>query len=187
MSRGTAGLGEKLPERASSESIVVLRWPEEADEVERLSIGGIPRLLFVDADADPPAGGDCDQDWVRLPADDRDIAARLRALSIKAARHHARPELDGKGRLLHRGRWVSLSPIEGQLARLLVDRFGTVVTNEELARSAWDIPASANAVRVHLTRLRQRIEPLGLDIQGVRGVGVLLEQRRADEPPSRTT
>lgn len=159
----------------------MLRWPEEADEVERLSVGGVPRLLFVEPGADPPESGDCGQDWVRLPADDRDIAARLRALSLKAARHQSWPQVDGKGRLLHRGRWVSLSPIERDLTRLLVDRFGSVVTNEELARSAWASPASANAVRVHLSRLRQRIDPLGLDIHGVRGVGVLLEERSGSE------
>lgn len=172
----------RLLERASRHNIVVLRWPEEAAEVGRLAAAGVPRLLIVQPGADPPGDGDCQQDWVRLPAEDRDVAARLRALGQRAARHHAPPEVDGHGRLLHQGRWVSLSPIEQEFARLLVERFGAVVAADDLARSAWDEPASPNAVRVHLTRLRHRIRPLGLDIRGVRGVGALLEERTFDGP-----
>jgi hypothetical protein len=157
-------------------NIVVLRWPEEVAQAERLSTAGLPRLLLVAPGADPPDGGDCEEDWVRLPADDRDVTARLRALGRRAARHQTPPQVDGQGRLLHRGRWVSLSPIDQQFAGLLVERFGRVVPYDELARSAWDEPPTSNAVRVHLTRLRQRIAPLGLDIRVVRGVGVLLEE-----------
>lgn len=105
------------------------------------------------------------------------MTARLRALGRRAARHQTPPRLDGQGRLLHGGRWVSLSPIDENVARLLVERFGQVVPSEELARIGWDEPPTANAVRVHLTRLRRRIAPLGLHIRGVRGVGVLLEER----------
>jgi len=157
-------------------NVIVARWPDEAAEIERLSADGVPRLLLVGPGADPPEGGDCEEDWVRLPADDRDVAARLRALNRRAGRHQLPPHVDGQGRLLHRGRWIALSPIDQHLARLLVDRFGKVVTNDELACAAWDSPPTSNAVRVHLYRLRQRIAPLGLAIRGIRGVGVLLEE-----------
>jgi len=162
--------------------VVVLRWPEDAADVERLAVSGVPRLLFVQPGADPPEGGECEEDWVRLPADDRDVAARLRALTRRAGRHQTVPEVDGEGRLLHRGRWVALSPIDQHFARLLVERFGRVVANEELAR-AWDRPPKSNAVRVHLTRLRRRIAPLGLEIRRVRGVGVLLQERGLEAGP----
>src|SRR5437763_3254886 len=61
--------------------VAVLHWPEEAPEAARLAAAGLPRLLLVDAGNDPPESDDCQEDWVRLPADDRDVAARLRALT----------------------------------------------------------------------------------------------------------
>jgi len=156
--------------------VAVLRWPEEARTAARLAADGLPRLLLVDAGADPPEGDDCQEDWVRLPADDRDVGARLRALHQRASRHRARPSVDGHGRLLYRGRWVALSPIEEMLVRLLVWRFGEVVTYPELVGSAWPgAPASANALRVHVFRLRRRVAPLGLDVRSVRGSGIVLE------------
>lgn len=54
-------------ERVVDHDIVVLRWPEEEAAVERLAAAGVPRLLLVEAGADPPAGGDCREDWLRLP------------------------------------------------------------------------------------------------------------------------
>jgi len=158
--------------------VVVVRWPEEAPEAKRLGELAQPRLLLVAPDADPPEGGACEEDWVRLPADDRDIAARLHALRRRVDRHQVAPTLDGRGRLIHRGKWVALSPIEERLVTSLVERFGTVVAAADMARMAWpDEKATANAFRVQLLRLRQRIAPLGLEIRGVRGRGLVLEER----------
>lgn len=185
MSPGPDETNVELLGRGGGQNIVVLRWPEEEAEAARLSSAGLPRLLLVEPGADPPESGDCEEDWLRLPADDRDVTVRLRALARRAGRHLPRPQVDGQGRLLHRGRWVSLSPIHQHLAELLVERFGRVVLNEELARSGWDELPSSNAVRVQLTRLRHRITPLGLDIRNVRGVGVLLEERAVDAPARR--
>ena len=182
MSPGEEGTNVGLLRWGGGQNIVVLRWPEEAAEAARLSSAGLPRLLLVEPGADPPESGDCEEDWLRLPADDRDVTVRLRALARRAGRHRPLPQVDGQGRLLHRGRWVPLSPIDQHLAELLVERFGRVVLNEELARSGWDEPPSTNAVRVHLSRLRHRIAPLGLEIRGVRGIGVLLEERAMDAP-----
>lgn len=160
--------------------VVVLLWPSERAEVERLSSAGAPRLLLVEADADPPDGGDCLEDWVRLPADDRDVAARLRALSVRAERHRTMPVVDGYGRLVHGAQWVGLSPIEETLVRALLERFGEVVTYPELRSRGWPNEApSANALRVHVFRIRRRIEPLGLEVRNVRGWGVLLDHAAA--------
>ena len=185
MSPGEEGTNVELLGWGGGQNIVVLRWPEQEAEAARLSSAGLPRLLLVEPGADPPESGDCEEDWLRLPADDRDVMVRLRALARRAGRHLPLPQVDGQGRLLHRGRWVSLSPIDQHLAELLVERFGRVVLKEELARHAWDEPPSSNAVRVHLTRLRHRLAPLGLAIRGVRGVGVLLEERAVDPPAPR--
>lgn len=157
--------------------IVVLRWPAEQANRERLATEGRPRLLLVAPESDPPVGRDCLEDWVRLPADDRDVAARLRALELRSARHQQQPETDARGRLTFNGDWVALSPIEERIVGVLAGRFGEVVSREELLSAGWpdDHPSDA-ALRVHLTRLRKEIAPLGLEIATVRGFGHVMQE-----------
>src|SRR5437588_11448593 len=112
--------------------IVVLRWPSEQANRERLAAARRPRLLLVGPESDPPDGRDCLEDWVRLPADDRDVAARLRALEVRSARHQQHPETDERGRLTFNGDWVALSPIEERIVGVLAARFGEVVSRDEL-------------------------------------------------------
>ena len=68
--------------------VVVLCWPNDAEDVIRLHDHGVPCLLLLDAAADPPDLGSLLVDWVRLPADERDLTARLSRLRRYAA---ARP------------------------------------------------------------------------------------------------
>ena len=157
--------------------IVVLRWPAEQASRERLAGARKPRLLLVTPDCDPPDGQDCLEDWVRLPADDRDVAARLRALEIRASQHQNRPETDDHGRLTFNGRWVALSPIEERVVAALAMRFGEVVSRDELLAAGWpDEKPSDTALRVHLTRLRKELAPLRLEIATVRGFGHVLQE-----------
>jgi DNA-binding response OmpR family regulator len=164
--------------------VVLVNWPEHADQVTALAQAGLPRLLLVATDADPPASVDESEDWVRLPADERDIAARVLRLTSRAAPAAPDPpRLDANGRLFYAGRWVALSPIEARMASALVERFGTVVREEELGERGWpegtwgDGARSAGALRVHLTRLRQRLAPLGLEVARVRMQGLVLQRR----------
>jgi hypothetical protein len=64
--------------------IAILAWPQDAVAAHELGREGTPRLLLVAADADPPEQRDRLTEWVRLPADDRDIEARL--LTLRARR-----------------------------------------------------------------------------------------------------
>jgi hypothetical protein len=89
----------------------MLRWPDEAAEVTRLRGLGVPRLLLVAVGAEPPAAGDCLEDWVQLPAGERELQARLSSLRERAAAHRPLPRLDTDGRLFHDGDWVALSPV----------------------------------------------------------------------------
>jgi hypothetical protein len=57
--------------------IAILAWPRDADRADQLAREQVPRLFLVDSDADPPEHWDRLTDWVRLPADERDIEARL--------------------------------------------------------------------------------------------------------------
>jgi DNA-binding response OmpR family regulator len=144
--------------------------------LQELRARGIPRLLLVAPDAEPPTHDDCEQDWVRLPADDADIRIRSATLAARAIRHRRHPEMSGDGRIHFRDRWVALSGIEEQLATLLVEHFREVVDRGRLEVAAWGRSRpSANAVRVHLCRLRKRLRPLGLAIRTVHNRGWLME------------
>jgi hypothetical protein len=161
----------------ASIDVAVLRWPAEAAAVAMLRDAGLPRLLLVDPDAEPPLDADCRQDWVRTPADGREIELRRRALHWRARAHRPAPTLDGYGRLLHGGRWAALSPVEDGLVRPLIASFGAVVPYATLVTSAWpDGAPSENALRLHFMRLRRKLQPLGLELRSVRSCGVVLEE-----------
>jgi DNA-binding response OmpR family regulator len=66
--------------------------------------------------------------------------------------------------------------VEARLMTALLDRFGAVVSREQLARAGWPKGAPGrNALDVHMLRLRRRIDPVGLVIRTVRSRGYLLE------------
>jgi DNA-binding response OmpR family regulator len=156
--------------------VEILRWPDEADYVERLRAEGLPRLLLLEGEVAAPAPVDCLEDWVRLPAPETDIAARTSALRRRVEKHGTRPTLDGDGILRFRDRWVGLSPVERSLAGALTERLGAVVGREPLAQRAWPggLP-TRNALDVHMLRLRRRLEPLGLEVRTVRSRGYVLQ------------
>jgi DNA-binding response OmpR family regulator len=156
--------------------VVILRWPEEAGSVDRLRAEGTPRLLLVAPDAAAPDVTACDEDWIRMPADDADVRARAATLASRAARHSPRPEVNGDGRIKFRSRWAPLSQTEEPLARALAEHFGDVLDRSMVEKAAWgDHQPSPNTVRVHITRLRRRIRPLGLVVRTVHGRGYVME------------
>jgi DNA-binding response OmpR family regulator len=81
------------------------------------------------------------------------------------------------GRVHYGGRWAGVSEIEEGLARALGQSFGNIVGLPEL-RGADGRSLSEGSVRVHLTRLRKRIAPLGLVVRVVRGRGYVLDDRQ---------
>src|SRR5213076_1543790 len=150
------------PSTSSGPFVSLMRWPEEAATVEELRAAGTPRLLVVAPDAPPPEADDCDEDWIRLPASDDDVSARLRSVAARSARHSSAPTVKGDGRISFRGRWEPLSGHEEAMAGALVDRFGEVVDADTLGRTI-DPPLTGNAVRIHIMRLRPRVAALGLE------------------------
>lgn len=157
--------------------VELLRWPHDQERREGLRSQGLPRLLLVDPDQPPPVVTDPLEDWVRLPASDVDVEARVRALLHRSGRHlEPRPTLDPDGVLRHGDGWVSLPPVEARLMSALLGRFGAVVSREQLARAGWPQGAPGrNALDVHMLRVRRRIAPLELVIRTIRSRGYLLE------------
>jgi len=163
--------------------VVLVRWPEEDVRLRQLRETGSPRLLLLNSESEPPESADCLEDWIRLPADDRDMRARVARLASRSETQQPAPQVDGDGLLRYRGRWVALSPVESALAITLVDRFGAVVGRDTLARRAWpEGTPTRNALDVHMLRLRRRIAPLGVEVRTVRSRGYLMQaaQPRAD-------
>jgi DNA-binding response OmpR family regulator len=136
-----------------------------------------PRLLLVAPDAEPPDCTDVLEDWVRLPVTSTDRIARMRAL---VARHDEQgdsvPTLYDDGGLEYRGARTDLSPIQGVLASVLIERFGAVVSRETLAETGWPGSApSANNLDVAMARLRRELTAVGLRIRTVRSRGYVLD------------
>ena len=155
--------------------VVLVRWPVESQRRELIAAEGRPRLLLVEDGAEPPSGADPLEDWVRVPATDVDVHARMATLAARA-RLAAAPHLDADGVLRFGSLWVSLPPVEARLTRALLERFGAVVSREALSRAGWpDGAPGRNALDVHVLRLRRRLGPVRLAIRTVRSRGYLLE------------
>lgn len=166
--------------------MATVRWPDEERRRWDLASQGRPRLLLAEPGTEPPRCDDCLEDWIRLPAEQCDLDARLLALRVRAKGHGdgstpEQPGLDIDGVLRFEDRWVSLPPVEARLMEALILRFGAVVRRDHLARAGWpDGAPGRNALDVHVLRLRRRIGQLGLAITTVRSRGYLLERMTSD-------
>src|SRR5437763_8936902 len=75
--------------------VILVRWPVEETRRVRLRDDGVPRLLLVENGVAPPRTSDDLEDWVRVPADEVDLHARVENLHRKAqSRTDATPALD---------------------------------------------------------------------------------------------
>ena len=166
--------------------VTLLRWPEEAGRRTRISEAGVPRLLLVAEGEEPPPVGDCLEDWIRVPAAESEVRARVDALAVRSQAHpgnghrpdaaNADPAIDDFGVLRVSGSWVALPPLEARLAEALLERVGAVTSREVLVRAGWPTGAPGrNALDVHVLRLRRRLQPVGLAIRTVRSRGYLME------------
>lgn len=156
--------------------IEILDWPDDRKVVERLRAAGLPHLLVLDAEVEPPESTDPLEDWVRRDADPADIEARIGTLRRRAGEPSHRPVVDGSGMLHHHGRWVALSPIEARITSVLLARFGAVVGRHALARASRSADESnRNRLDVQMVRVRRRLAPLGLEIRTVRSRGYVLQ------------
>ena len=159
--------------------VTMLRWPEEEARRTRISQAGGARLLLVPDGQEPPQVGDCLEDWIRVPAAESEVKARVDALTVRSHVHlngPAGPVLDDFGVLRVKGAWVALPPLEARLAEALLERIGAVTSRELLIRAGWPHGAPGrNALDVHVLRLRRRLTPVGLAIRTVRSRGYLME------------
>jgi hypothetical protein len=160
---------------ATAGDVSILSWPDQADLAADFARGEPPQLLLVAPDAAPPEDWNRLTDWIRLPADDRDIEARILTLQRRAARPPA-PVLDDFD-VLHRGNaWIALPTIEARIVATLLTQTGSVVDRSRLEAAAWrGEEKNARTLDTRIKLLRRRVAPLGLRIHAVRGRGFVLD------------
>ncbi|HQR03605.1 MAG: response regulator [Proteobacteria bacterium] len=132
------------------------------------------RVSGLDAGAD---------DYLIKPFDLDELAARLRALTRRAAGRaapcviHGGIVLDPASRQVTRdGAPVELSAREYELLALLLDHAGRVLTRAQLEQSlyGWNHGPESNAVEVHIHHLRRKLG--STLIRTLRGIGYQIEK-----------
>jgi two-component system OmpR family response regulator len=79
---------------------------------------------------------------------------------------------------------LDLTQREYAILEYLFSNIDAIVGKEKIAGavSSWDEELSANAIEVHVSRLRSKLEPAGIRIRTVRGLGYLVEAWRDEKP-----
>jgi len=160
--------------------VEVRRWPDLAGS--HLGRSGLV-LYLVEPDAEPPT---CPrtQDWMRLPFDLDDFAARCGRL-VESARSPAisTVRLDDDDILRVGSEIRVLPPIEARLLRRLLRRPGAVVSYDSLLRAIW--PDARHVDRRNVSgpvrRLRERLVGLPIGVEAVWGRGLRVAEELPDE------
>ncbi len=128
------------------------------------------------------AGAD---DYVLKPFDFEELEARLQALLRRTQSERAGYLEAGGLRLDKRSRQaffehqpLMLSSREVAVLELLMSRCGRVVGKDQLAEhlTGLEEEIGPNAVEVYVHRLRRKLEPFGISVRTLRGLGYLLEK-----------
>jgi len=162
---------DALPE---IDGVVVVHWPEDSARAGELARVGTPRLFLVAPEAEPPVMSDDMCAWVRLPAHERDVQARIVELRTRAS--VARPILGDHGLLWRGAQWVPLSPIEARLTSAFIARPGRVLSRARLQKTGWpEGSPNERSIDARIKALRRRVAPIGMRIHTVRGQGYIAE------------
>lgn len=122
-------------------------------------------------------------DYLPKPFEPAELEARARALMRRGVGAggsnlvHGPLEIDTRARQVTlRGQPLEMPRRELCLLELLVLHAGQVVAKHDLLEKLFDRDeeVGSNAVELYVHRLRKKIEPAGLEIRTVRGVGYLL-------------
>jgi two-component system, OmpR family, response regulator len=129
-------------------------------------------------------------DYMAKPFDIREFEARVRSLlrrqaGLRSSTISLGPlslDLTTRQYVAH-DEILDLPPRERALLELMLTRAGKVVAKEAIVQSLTSLEdiLSDNAIEQYISRLRRRLQPLGLTLRTVRGIGYLLE-KPADQP-----
>jgi len=127
-------------------------------------------------------------DYLTKPFELAELEARVRALTRRGLCGaptmlcHGSLEFDQVGRrACLNGEPLELSARELGLLEILIQRGGRLVSKQQLVDHLceWDGEVSENAIEVYVHRLRKKLEPAGVKIRTIRGLGYCLDQPRA--------
>ena len=133
------------------------------------------RVRGLDAGAD---------DYLAKPFQLAELAARVRALTRRGMSgsptliKHGQLSFDQVGRVAElAGERLELSARELSVLEMFLRRPGRLVHKDQLVEHLceWGEEVSTNAIEVYVHRLRKKLEPGGVRISTVRGVGYRLE------------
>jgi len=167
-----------LPKRSGLDVLKRLRAGDSRLPVLILTAlqGVSDRVRGLDAGAD---------DYLAKPFDLAELEARVRALTRRGMAgcptllQHGALTYDQVGRsACLNGRALELSARELSLLEVFLQRAGRLVSKDQLVSHLceWGEEVSPNAIEVYVHRLRKKLEPGGVRIATVRGIGYCLEK-----------
>lgn len=116
--------------------------------------------------------------WVELEARIRALIRRAQAPQEQFVRL-GRLKLDTEGKRAWLGEQaLELSAREWAAVEFLASRINRVVNKDQITQAiySWDEEITPNAVEKFISRLRVKLEPAGITIRTVRGLGYFLEK-----------
>jgi DNA-binding response OmpR family regulator len=149
----------------------------------RARAASTPVLIITAADAiaDRVAGLDAGaDDYLVKPFELAELEARVRALIRRSHGHdrnvlvHGPLAFDSVARAATvAGDVLDLSARELAMLELLLLRSGRVISKEQFVEHlcGFDDNVTANAIEVYVHRLRRKLDPVGIHVQTVRGLG----------------
>jgi len=172
-----------LPKRSGLDVLRRLRASDSRLPVLILTAldGVSDRVRGLDAGAD---------DYLAKPFDLAELEARVRALTRRGMAgcptllHHGALTYDQVGRSAFlNGRPLELSARELSLLEVFLQRAGRLVSKDQLVSHLceWGEEVSPNAIEVYVHRLRKKLEPGGVRIATLRGLGYSLEKPSSHE------
>ncbi len=155
----------KLRSRGGQQSVLVLTARDAvSDRVHGLTVGA--------------------DDYLAKPFATEELVARVSALARRGRAMKSRVIEHGslavdleRKRAMVDGKPLELSQREYAILEYLLSNVGAIVGKDKIAGAvaSWDEHISPNAIEVHISRLRAKLEPAGIVIRTIRGLGYLVE------------
>jgi two-component system, OmpR family, response regulator len=162
----------RLRSRGGEQSVLVLTARDAvADRVHGLNVGA--------------------DDYLAKPFATEELVARVSALARRGRAQRSRTLEHGplvvdlaKKRATISGKALDIAQREYAILEYLFSNVEAIVAKDKIASAVavWGEELSSNAVEVYISRLRAKLEPSGIKIRTIRGLGYLVEAWQDGQP-----